>query len=80
MCSWKDTQWAVIEAWIIQVQAQSHYLSQRAGGCESVSDACLGRPWAPSRNIAAFTNRQGGVLVPGDKPVPGGRLVEDGRL
>ena len=76
----KHAQRPVVWARIIQVQAQSHYLRQGGGGREGVGDASLDRPRTPFGHLTAFTKRKRCVLVPGDEPVPGGRLVEERRL
>jgi hypothetical protein len=74
--SGQDTERAVVGARVVEMETESEDLFERGCGGVRVVHAVFDGPGAPTRSVAAFAERQGGVLVPDYQPIGPRGFVE----
>jgi len=65
----RGQQRGVFEAAVVDVNPDGHHPVKHFDRRRHVGVAVLDRPWAKSGRVAAFGDRDGPVLMPGDAPV-----------
>src|SRR5690349_4978149 len=76
MCSWKNSQGAIVLSGIVEMKTEGHDLVKRSRWSVGVSDAFFHRPRSPAGNLSSSPERQSGVLMPNNQPVCFRRFVE----
>lgn len=77
MCVRQNAQWTVRRRGIIQVEPECHDMLQGARWRMGIQNASFHGPRAPANRVAPLAKGQCGVLMPRDKPIRGGRLIEE---
>jgi|HubBroStandDraft_4_1064222.scaffolds.fasta_scaffold88841_1 hypothetical protein len=72
----QDPQRSIVGSGVVEMNAKCQDLAKHTRWGVRIYHAVLYRPRSPTRRVVAIPKRQGGILMPHDKPVGLGRLVK----